>query len=282
METRSALVTGAGSGLGFATAKMLKEQGWTVFGTVNAGKSDEALRKLGIIPVAVNIADHQQTDAARQFVEQELGGKGLSALINVAGISGPGGGLLEGISPENAQLTFDVNISGTLNMVRSFLPLLRKYGPARIVNVSAGVRTPAVFTGAYLVSKFAVEGITNVLRYEMRPFGIQATSIEPAGMKTPMIANPEENTKKTWERMGQEVRDAYYDKVSPSLEFMNSVIDTADEPEAVAEVIVKALNVKKMKIRYMAKSVAWQATAQRVLGEDAFEEMMMKGMKLTK
>ena len=282
METRSALVTGAGSGLGFATAKMLKEQGWTVFGTVNAGKPDGALRELGIIPVEVNIADYHQTDAARKIVEQELGGKGLSALINVAGISGPGGGLLEGISPEHAQLTFDVNISGTLNMVRSFLPLLRKYGPARIVNVSSGVRTPAVFTGAYLVSKFAVEGITNVLRYEMRPFGIQATSIEPAGMKTAMTANPEENTKKTWERMGQEVRDAYYDKISPSLEFMNSVIDTADEPEAVAEVIIKALNAKKMKIRYMAKAIAWQATAQRVLGEDAFEEMMMKGMKLTK
>ena len=280
VETRSAMVTGAGTGLGFATAKMLKEQGWTVYGTIIEGQSDAELKKLGIKPIVVNIADHKQTDAARDFVAQDLNGKGLSALINVAGIAGPGGGLLEGISPEDAQLTFDVNIGGTLNMVRSFLPLLRKYGPARIVNVSAGVRTPTVFTGAYLVSKFAVEGITNVLRYEMKPFGIQATSIEPAGMKTPMTADPAANQKKTWDKMGKEIYDAYYEKVSPCLKFINSVIDKSDEPEDVAKVIVKALNVKKMKIRYMAKSVAWQAGMQRFFGENKFESMIQKGMKL--
>lgn len=146
VETRSAIVTGAGTGLGFATAKMLKEQGWKVYGTIIEGQSDTELKKLGIEAITVNIADHKQTDAARNYVAKDLGNKGLTALINVAGIAGPGGGLLEGISPEDAQLTFDVNISGTLNMVRSFLPLLRKYGAARIINVSAGVRTPAVFT----------------------------------------------------------------------------------------------------------------------------------------
>lgn len=280
VETRSALVTGAGTGLGFATAKMLKEQGWKVYGTIIEGQADAELTKLGIVPIIVNIADHEQTDDARDFVAKDLKGKGLSALINVAGIAGPGGGLLEGISPEDAQLTFDVNIGGTLNMVRSFLPLLRKYGAARIVNVSAGVRTPAVFTGAYLVSKFAVEGITNVLRYEMKPFGIQATSIEPAGMKTPMTADPVANQKKTWDKMGKEIYDVYYKKVSPSLNFINSVIDKSDEPADVAKVIVKALNVKKMKIRYMAKSVAWQAGMQRFFGENKFESMIQKGMKL--
>ena len=274
------MVTGAGTGLGFATAKMLKEQGWKVYGTIIEGQADAELTKLGIVPIIVDIADHEQTEDARDFVAKDLKGKGLSALINVAGIAGPGGGLLEGISPEDAQLTFDVNIGGTLNMVRSFLPLLRKYGAARIVNVSAGVRTPAVFTGAYLVSKFAVEGITNVLRYEMKPFGIQATSIEPAGMKTPMTADPVANQKKTWDKMGKEIYDVYYKKVSPSLNFINSVIDKSDEPADVAKVIVKALNVKKMKIRYMAKSVAWQAGMQRFFGENKFESMIQKGMKL--
>lgn len=282
METRSALVTGAGSGLGFATAKMLKEQGWKVYGTIIESQSDAELKKLGITPIVLDISDYRQTDAARDFVGKNLGEKGLSALINVAGIAGPGGGLIEGVSPENAKLVFDTNITGTLNMVRSFLPLLRKYGPARVVNVSAGVRAPAVFTSVYLISKFAVEGITNTLRYEMMPFGIQATSIEPAGMKTPMTANPEENTKKTWDRMGDEIKKVYYDKLAPSLDFINSVIDQAEEPEEVAKVILKALNARKMKIRYMAKSSAWQAPVQRLIGENAFEKMMAKGMKLIK
>lgn len=90
----------------------------------------------------------------------------------------------------------------------------------------------------------------------------------------------EERTKQTWDRMGEKVKNAYYDKINPSLEFMNSVIDSSDEPIEVAKVILKALNAKKMKIRYQAKSVAWQLPVWRLLGENAFESMMMKGMKL--
>ena len=279
MKNRIALVTGAGTGLGLVTAKLLKENGWKVYGTLIEGQDDSELNKLGIIPYVVDISNPEQVNKLKNFIDEKEE-EGISDLINVAGIAGPGGGLLEGISYENVRLTLNVNVEGTLNMVRSFLPLLRKYGEARIVNVAAGVRTPAPFTGAYLVSKYAVEGITNVLRYEMAPFGIQATSIEPAGMKTPMTANAAENQKKTWERMGQEVKDAYYDKINPSLEFMNSVVDKADEPIEVAKVILKALNTKKMKIRYMADSVKWQAGVQRLIGENAFENMMMKGMKL--
>ncbi len=279
MKNRIALVTGAGTGLGLVTAKLLKENGWKVYGTLIEGQDDSELNKLGIIPYVVDISNPEQVNKLKNFIDEKEE-DGISDLINVAGIAGPGGGLLEGISYENVRLTLNVNVEGTLNMVRSFLPLLRKYGEARIVNVAAGVRTPAPFTGAYLVSKYAVEGITNVLRYEMAPFGIQATSIEPAGMKTPMTANAAENQKKTWERMGQEVKDAYYDKINPSLEFMNSVVDKADEPIDVAKVILKALNAKKMKIRYMADSVKWQAGVQRLIGENAFENMMMKGMKL--
>ena len=279
MKNRIALVTGAGTGLGLVTAKLLKENGWKVYGTLIEGQDDSELNKLGIIPYVVDISNPEQVNKLKNFIDEKEE-EGISDLINVAGIAGPGGGLLEGISYENVRLTLNVNVEGTLNMVRSFLPLLRKYGEARIVNVAAGVRTPAPFTGAYLVSKYAVEGITNVLRYEMAPFGIQATSIEPAGMKTPMTANAAENQKKTWERMGQEVKDAYYDKINPSLEFMNSVVDKADEPIDVAKVILKALNAKKMKIRYMADSVKWQAGVQRLIGENAFENMMMKGMKL--
>ena len=277
---KNVLVTGSGTGLGFATAKMLKQQGWNVFGTIIEGQSSDELKKLGITSYTVDITKPEQIAEMRKQMEEVIGEEGLAALVNVAGIAGPGSGLLEGIPQEGIELTMDVNVLGTLNMIRAFLPLMRKYGPARVVNVAAGVRTPTVFTGAYLVSKYAVEGITNVLRYEMAPFGIQATSIEPAGMKTPMIADPAENQKKTWDRMGEEVKRVYYDKINPCLAYMNSVIDKADEPEEVAKVIIDALNAKKMKIRYMAKSVSWQAALQRLIGENAFEDMMMKGMKL--
>ena len=95
-----------------------------------------------------------------------------------------------------------------------------------------------------------------------------------------MTADPIENQKKTWDKMGKEIYDIYYEKVSPSLNYINSVIDKSDEPEDVAKVIVRALNAKHMKIRYMADSVAWQAGLQRFFGEDKFESMIQKGMKL--
>jgi len=136
--------------------------------------------------------------------------------------------------------------------VQNISPLLIKYGHGKIVNVStSGVRVSTTFSGIYAISKYGVEGITNSLLYELRPFGIQATSIEPGGMITPMTTNSEENMKKIWERMPKEVYDVYYDKISPSLEYMNSMLDSACPPEKVGKVIVKALHKKKMKIRYM-------------------------------
>lgn len=238
-ETRSAVVTGAGSGLGFATAKMLKQQGWTVFGTIIQSQSDEELKKLGITPIVVDIANYHSTDAARDFVAEKLGDRGLSALINVA-------------------------------------------GPARVVNVSSsGVRVPAVFTSIYSITKYAIEGITNSLRYEMIPFGIQATSIEPGGMKTPMTANSKEAAERTWAYQLPGIKEIYYPKIGKSLDFIDSMIKTASKPEVVAKVIVKALNAKKMKIRYLAgPTVLMMGPMQRILGENRFEALMAKMQKL--
>lgn len=280
-ETRSAVVTGAGSGLGLATAKRLKKSGWKVFGTIIASQSDEELKKLGIIPIVIDISDPEQVEAAAEFVDKEQGDAGLSALINVAGL--PVGGLLEGRTPEYFRNAISVIVEGTINMCRSFLPLLRKYGPGRIVNVTtSGIYVPAVFTAPYSICKYAEEGITRVLRYEMIPFGIQATSIEPGGMRTPMTADMEGGTKKNWDQMGPEIHDIYYDKIHKSLDFINSMAKFGSSPDYVAKKIEKVLNVKKMKIRYLAgPTVEWMAPAERLLGENRFEKLMAKMQKMS-
>ncbi|MFA7385297.1 MAG: SDR family oxidoreductase [Bacilli bacterium] len=281
-KPRSALVTGAGSGLGFATAKMLKEEGWIVYGSHIKGQSTAELVKLDITPIELDISDLSSVEIAVKAIEDHQKEDGLSALINVAGVAGIAGGVIEGVSDERIKALFDVNVIGTLNMCRAFLPLLRKYGPGRIVNVSSsGVRTPTAFSGIYAISKYAVEGITNALRYEMPIFGIQVTSIEPGAMKTPMTADGKENMKKTWEMMKPGIKELYYDKLNPSLEFMQEMMSNSSPPEVVAKVILKALNKKKMKIRYVGgNDVKVLPFMQKLLGENLFEKMMLKIQKL--
>lgn len=283
-QQRTVLVSGAGTGLGFATAKMLAEKGWTVFGTIIPSQSPDELVKLGITPIVTDITSRESVEDCFKVVASKVGEEGLSALVNVAGLAGVAGGVIEGVSEDRVKALFDVNISGTLRMVQVFLPLLRKYGPARIVNVStSGVRVPAAFSGIYAISKYAVEGITNSLRYEMPVFGIQATSIEPGAMETPMTANSKENMAKTWDRMPPEVKAAYYDKLNPSMEYMSNMIQQANPPEVVAKVIVKALYTKKMKIRYVGgKDVQLMPFLQRLLGENLFEKMMIAVQKMPK
>lgn len=279
---KTALVTGAGSGLGFATAKMLSEMGWKVYATISPRQLPETLKNINCTPLVMDISDRKSIESAYEYIAKEIGNEGLAALINVAGVAGIAGGVIEGVSEERIRALFDVNVFGTLWVIQIFLPLLRKYGPARIVNVtSSGVRTPTAFSGIYAISKYAEEGITNSLRYEMPIFGIQATSIEPGAMITPMTANSKENTAKNWDSMPKNIKSIYYDKLNPSLEFMNSMIQNANKPEMIAKVIIKALYAKKMKIRYIAgKDVQFLPFLQRLLGENLFETLLLKIQRL--
>lgn len=281
---RSVFVTGAGSGLGYVTAKMLNKQGWKVYGSYIKGQDPTELENLGIKMIELDIADVPSVENAFRIIDEEQQDKGLSALINVAGAAGVAGGVIEGVSDERIKILFDINITGTLNMCRHALPLLRKYGKGRIVNVgSSGMRTPTAFSGIYAISKYAVEGITNALRYEVSCFGIQATTIEPGAMDTPMSQNGEENMRKTWEMMKPGIKELYYDKLNPALDMMNKMITNPNPPELVAKKIVKVLNKKKMKIRYIAgKDVRFLPFMQKVLGENLFEKMILKMQKLDK
>lgn len=281
-KIKTALVTGAGTGLGFATAKLLSQAGYRVYGTIIPGQSPEELKKLGITPMVMEIDKRESVLNGRDFISKETGKNGLAVLVNVAGVAGIAGGIIEGVSEERIKALFEVNVFGTLRVIQIFLPLLRAFGPARVVNVSSsGVRVPTAFSGIYAISKYSVEGITNALRYEMPIFGIQLTSIEPGAMVTPMTANSRENMAKTWQMMTPEVRELYYDKLNPSLEYMDSMIQNASKPVVVARVILKALRAKKMKIRYVGgRDVRMMPFLQRFLGENLFEKMVIGSQKL--
>jgi NAD(P)-dependent dehydrogenase (short-subunit alcohol dehydrogenase family) len=279
---RYALVTGAGTGLGFATAKLMASKGWEVYGTHLASQSPDELRKCGVIPVVMDVTDEGSVKDACARLSREVGDAGLATLVNVAALAEIAGGVIEGVSMDRIKALFDVNVFGTLRVVQTFLPLLRAYGPARIVNVSStATRIPVPFTGIYSISKFAIMGITNSLRFEQAPFGIQVTSIEPGAMDTPMTANHQVNLEKTWSRMPPHVRELYRPKLGPTLAAMRDGLEKADPPEVLAELIYKALRAKKMKMRYVGgRGTSGLVVMQNLLGENLSESIVKSTLKL--
>jgi NAD(P)-dependent dehydrogenase (short-subunit alcohol dehydrogenase family) len=277
-----ALVTGAGTGLGFATAKLMASKGWEVYGTHLPSQSPDEMKRHRVIPVVMDVTDEGSIKAGYERLSKEVADAGLATLVNVAGLAEIAGGVIEGVPMDRIKALFEVNVFGTLRVIQTFLPALRAHGPARIVNVSStATRIPIPFTGIYAISKFAIMGITNSLRFELAPFGIQVTSIEPGAMDTPMTADHQANLEKTWSRMPPHVNQLYRPKLGPTLAAMRDGLEKADPPDVLADVIYKALQAKNMKMRYVGgRGTSGLVTMQNLLGENLSESLIKRALKL--
>ena len=184
---RAFLVTGASSGIGRATALLLDRSGFQVFAGVRRSEHGEALRRQAserLTPILLDVTDPRSIEAAVRSVADELGGRALAGLVNNAGIdiAGP----LETSSIAEVRSQFEVNVIGLLAVTQAFLPLLRQ-GRGRVVNIGSVLGRLAIpLMGAYSASKFALEGLTDAFRIELRPWGIRVSLIEPGPVATPL------------------------------------------------------------------------------------------------
>ena len=177
-------VTGATGGIGFATSRALKERGFRVFGSFLPVEDAAALRELGVEPIRLDVTDTDSVDAARDEVVRLLGGAPLAGLVNNAGIAD--GGPIELLDLNSVRRMLDVNVFGVFAVTKAFLPLLRQ-SKGRIVNVSSmSGRLAVPFLGPYCACKFALEAISDTLRREMLPFGVDVVVVQPAVTRTPI------------------------------------------------------------------------------------------------
>ena len=219
------------------------------------------------------------SERARRRSAKRWTAPGLDLLINNAGIANIATGVLEGVDIEESKRLFDVNLFGQVRVIQAFLPLLHaSWQSPRIFNFSSGaVRVPMPCSAIYNMSKYAVEGMTNTLRYELAKFGIQVTSIEPGAVKTHMTANPVESTASIWERTSPEMRKRYEAKLRPITEHLGKMLLTANDPDYVTDRVLEAVDVRKLNPRYMVgKEVRLLPTLQRLLSETAFERLIAK------
>jgi NAD(P)-dependent dehydrogenase (short-subunit alcohol dehydrogenase family) len=241
-QLKIALVTGASSGIGEATAQRLAAAGYKVYGTsrrgVQAAKGSFEMLALDVTN------DDSVTAAVGEVIRRE--GR-IDLLVNNAGFGVAPAGAEES-SIEQARAIFETNFFGLIRMTRAVLPQMRRQGSGRIINIGSVLGfLPMPYGALYAATKHAVEGYSESLDHELRTRGIRVSIIEPAYTKTPFDANFMEPDDKLEEY--REARAGVSRRV-------NEVMATAESPEVVAETVLKAANATHPKIRYAAGKLA--------------------------
>lgn len=273
-ERPAAVVTGVSSGIGLAIAEDLLQRGYQVFGSVRRSADAEGLVKQwgeSFVPLVFDITD---TNALRQSVaqvEKILGGRKLAALVNNAGI-GINGPLLHQPMSE-VRLMFEINVFGTLEVTRAFLPLLSRRGkghrPGRIVNISSvSGRITAPFMGAYSASKHALEALTQGLRRELKLYGIEVSAIEPGFIRSRIFEK--ELATKPMERYGDTDIAAWWQQFNRSAE---QAVKHAKSTDVVTRAVRHAIESSKPRTRYPLDMLCFVG---RWFGDRVFDSLIFK------
>jgi len=246
-QAKIALVTGASSGIGKATAERLAKAGYRVYGTSRRGAQADQ-RPFEMLPLDVT-SDESVQVAVSEVTRRE--GR-IDLLVNNAGFSlAPAGA--EESSIKQVQSIFDTNFFGIVRMTRAVLPHMRNQRSGRIINIGSIVGfLPAPYMAFYAATKHAVEGYSESLDHEVRTWGIRVTVIEPAGTSTQIDANATEADAKL---------DVYREARAVVGQKLTAMIENGDGPGVVADVVLKAASAARPKMRYTvgrgAKTLRW-------------------------
>lgn len=239
------LITGASSGIGYATAKTLAKQGHKVYGGARRIERMEGLREYGVIPLKLDVTNDE---SAKMAVDTIIEAEGrIDVLINNAGYGSYGP--LEVTPLSEAQRQLDVNVLGVARMMSLVLPVMRKHNKGHIINISSiAGRVTMPFGGWYHASKYAVESLSDATRMDVSDFGIDVSIIEPAGIASEwgiITADNLDNVIKNtaYETEARKISNLYRNIYSKKNPMVGSVDD-------VAEVLSKAVNSKRPKTRY--------------------------------
>jgi NAD(P)-dependent dehydrogenase (short-subunit alcohol dehydrogenase family) len=269
--SKAVLITGCSTGIGRATAERLAARGWTVYATARRPETIEDLAGKGCKTLALDVTDEASMRAAVQAVEEAEGAVGV--LVNNAGYSQSGA--LETIPLEQLRAQFETNVFGLLRMCQLVLPGMRRQRYGRIVNLSSmGGRLTFPGGGAYHGTKYAVEAISDVLRFEVAGFGVAVVLIEPGLIKTRF---GEAAVGSMSEIVGEGPYAEFNARVAATTAgaYEGSLSRLGAGPEAVARVIEKAVSRRRPRARYPVTASARVLLAQRALLPDRAWDAMV-------
>jgi NAD(P)-dependent dehydrogenase (short-subunit alcohol dehydrogenase family) len=271
-EKRVAIVTGSSSGIGFEISLMLARHGFITYATMRDLQKSLTLRSIADkenIPlrcVQLDVTDDVSVKQAIETIVKES--SKIDVLVNNAGYGLSGA--LEDLLINEIKLLFDTNFFGLIRTTQAVLPIMRNQRSGIIVNISSGLgRFGFATSSAYASSKFAIEGLTESISYELEPFGIRTILVEPGIIKTNFIKAAVLGQKST-------------DPNSPYLQFMNNIevgmkklIESGERPEYVARVVLDAINDSTPKLRYLAgKDVEQIMEIKNKISDEDFHNMI--------
>lgn len=275
---KSVLVTGCSSGIGRATAEMLRSKGWNVFPTARKADDLDSLKLAGFDAIKLDVTSSKSITTAVERVLVKNDGQ-IGAVVNNAGFGMPGA--IQDLSRDAMRHQFEVNVFGLQELTNALIPTFQKQGYGRIVNISSVVgRLSLPFMGIYSASKFAVEAISDAQRVELSPDRIAVSLIEPGPIRTRFSTNCAEEGEGKLDVDSSKFGAAYKQYFSKRRNGGMSEDRWRLPPEAVAKKIVHALESPRPKIRYKVTVPAYMgAFAARFLPAGLIDRQMINHVK---
>jgi short-subunit dehydrogenase len=232
---KTVLVTGASHGIGLATATMLAEHGYTVFGT---SRQPQSITLNGFSLLQLDVRDNESVQRCVQTIIAQSGH--IDVLINNAGQSLSGA--VEEASAEDAQKLFDTNFFGVIRLTNAVLPHMRQARSGHIINIGSLAGIIGVpYLGMYAASKHALEGYSTSLRYELHDFGVYVSLVQPGDIHTGIVAQPPSNSVADYDGIRERVTAIH-----------DANVRNGPPPEKVAAVILSAVQSRQPRLHYTA------------------------------
>lgn len=267
-----AVVTGSSSGIGHEISLILARNGFTTYATMRNLQKGSDLKsiaedeKLPLHFIHLDVTDDNSVKKAIQTIHNEFGR--IDILINNAGYGLTGA--FEDLSIDEIKTQYETNVFGLIRTTQEVLPIMRKQRSGMIVNISSGAGRFGYPTGsAYVSTKFAVEGLSECMSYEVEPFGIKVILIEPGVIQTNFF-NSSVLAKKS-----QDPNSPYATLMKGMEDSLNKMMKNGSTPQYVAEVVLDAVTSENPKLRYLAgKDVEQWLEAKRKMSDEEFVKMM--------
>src|SRR6266568_1630642 len=269
-----AVVTGSSSGMGFETSLTLARNGFMTYATMrNLNKSENIKslaekEKLPLKIVQLDVTDDGSVKNAMQSITDEA--NRMDVLVNNAGY--PLNGAFEDLAMEEIKAQFETNLFG-VRVIQAALPLMRKQKSGIIVNISSGGVTLGGIPGgsAYVSTKFAIEGLSKSMAYELEPFGIKVVLVEPGVIRTNFV-NAIVAAKKS-----QDPNSPYSQIIQKMAASFEPMLENGSSADVVAKVVLNAVTSENPSAKYLAgKDIETLMEAKRSMSDEEFSKMMMQ------